>query len=618
LILGAVLMIALATGVGYVVLFDRAERESVNRLVDYVAERTRFESAIFQRTEEAMRAFGQRFRAEYANAAVLADADFDHYFFKDEYGATRLHRRYFDGAVEPDGTSMKAVSAFVGDDTPILSREFRRRLLLTVKLVGEYGPAWADLNLHASFPENAIVIYWPDAPWGLNARHDLRMNKGSVIRATLKSENPDRRPLWSALYYDLTAKRWSITHQLPVDLNGQHLVNPSADVPLTDLMRRVVEDRMPGTSNFIFSKSGYVIANSRALSAGDYAKGQIAVAEVADPVIRGIHRAMTVAMDTPPAGREGRNRGVWVAEVPELDSVVAFKEMVGPDWLFAVAYPRDLLRPAAHEAAVLLVSLGGAILLLFTLVIVVILTRDIARPITLLEAAAEKVGEGAYDVVAEESYPLPESVPNEIGLLAREFRSMTRRVRDTNHNLERIVAARTRDLEEANRKLTELSLVDGLTKARNRRSFDRDLLEMLAIHNRSTEPFALALFDVDHFKTYNDSQGHQKGDEVLREIVAILQRESRTGDHVYRYGGEELAVLFPDTEQGEARIVAQRLVEAVANAAIPHPVSPIGHVSVSAGLCVAEGAIATPEDMIQRADERLYEAKNGGRNQLVG
>jgi diguanylate cyclase (GGDEF)-like protein len=141
---------------------------------------------------------------------------------------------------------------------------------------------------------------------------------------------------------------------------------------------------------------------------------------------------------------------------------------------------------------------------------------------------------------------------------------------------------------------------------------------MLAIHNRSTEPFALALFDVDHFKTYNDSQGHQKGDEVLREIVAILQRESRTGDHVYRYGGEELAVLFPDTEQGEARIVAQRLVEAVANAAIPHPVSPIGHVSVSAGLCVAEGAIATPEDMIQRADERLYEAKNGGRNQLVG
>ncbi|MCF8483212.1 MAG: diguanylate cyclase [Rhodospirillum sp.] len=619
LVLGAVVIIGAITALGYGVVYDRAERDALNRLADYVAERGRFESAVFLRTESAMRTFADHFLENYRDDAVLPDPDFKDYFFQSADKAVRLKREYFDGMVGPDGLRIAGVSAFVGDNVRYFSKEFRRRILLAVKLVGRYGPAWADLNLHVSFPENAIVVYWPEAPWGLNAAPNLRMNQGSVIKATLQSENPDRKPVWSGLYFDLTAKRWSITHQLPVDLDGRHLINPSADVHLTDLMRRIIEDRLPGTSNYIFSKAGDVVANSRSLGEKDYVKGVISIDEVEDPVVRAVYGAMAQGMKAPPSPlNDDRDRSVWLVDAPELDAYLAFTELSGPDWVYVVAYPKSLLRPIAHQAAGVLVGLGAGIFVFFTLVMVVILSRDIARPINLLEAAAEKVGEGAYDVVAEDSYPLPESVPNEIGLFAREFRSMTRRVRDTNHNLERIVAERTADLEEANRKLTELSLIDGLTRARNRRSFDMDLAEAFEIHHRDGEAFALALFDVDHFKKYNDTQGHQKGDDVLKSIVATLQQASRAADRVYRYGGEELAVIFSDTDQMEARTVAQRLVDAVAREGIPHPASSIGHVSISGGLSVAEGGISSPKDLIQRADEKLYEAKHSGRNRLVG
>ncbi|WP_413204333.1 diguanylate cyclase [Rhodospirillum sp. A1_3_36] len=619
LVLGAIVIIGAITGLGYGVVYDRAERDALGRLSDYVVERGRFESAVFQRTEAAMRVFARHFLENYQDETVLPDANFKDYFFQSADKAVRLKPAYFNGTVAPDGLRISGVSAFIGKNVRYFPQEFRRRVLLAVKLVGRYGPAWEDLNLHASFPENAIVVYWPEAPWGLDAPASLRMNENSAIRATLQSENPERKPVWTALYYDGTAKRWSITYQLPVDLNGRHLINPSADVPLTDLMRRIVEDHLPGTNNFIFSKTGNVVANPRTMAEDIFKKGEISVDEVEDPVLQRIYADMVQGMKSPPQSLDdGSGRKVWLVDAPELDSYLAFTELAGPDWVYVVTYPKALLRPIAHQAAGVLVALGAGIFVFVTLVIVLILNRDIARPVKLLEAAAEQVGEGAYDTVAEADYPLPESVPNEIGLFAREFRSMTRRVRDTNRNLERIVAERTADLEEANRKLTELSLVDGLTKARNRRSFDLDLQEAFEVHERDGEAFALALFDVDHFKKYNDTQGHQKGDEVLKSIVAILKRASRAGDRVYRYGGEELAVIFSNTDLPEAQSVAKRLVEAIAAEGIPHPASSIGHVSVSGGLSVAEGGISSPKDLIQRADEKLYEAKHSGRNRLVG
>ncbi len=616
LVLGSILIIATVTAVGYTVVYSRAERDGLNRLADYVAERARFESAIFLRTEAALRTFADAFLDHYQDPQILADPDpaFEDAFFRDQYGATRLSRRYFDGITDAGGLHLSGVSAFIGDDETVLSADFRRRLLLAVKLVGRYGPAWSDIGLHASFPENGVVLYLPDEAWGLKARHDLRMNQGSVIASTLQANNPDRKPVWTGLYFDLTVKRWSITHELPVDLDGRHVVNPSADVLLTDLMRRVVDERMPGTANFIFSRQGYVVANSRTLTEEHHAKGQIAVDEVDDPVVRSLYAALEGAMAGPPTHRRDGPKGVWVTEVPGRAAYVAVTALDGPDWLFAVSYPKALLSPAAHRAAGVLVGLGAGIFLFVTLVMVVVLTRDVSRPLTQLAAAAEKVGDGAYETVAGPRYPLPEDVPNEIGLLAREFRSMTRRVRDANRDLERMVAARTRELEDANRKLTALSLIDGLTGARNRRAFDHDL----AAACRAGVPFALALLDVDHFKAFNDTQGHQKGDEVLQAIVAAFETAGGTaGDGIYRYGGEELAVLMTGVDGAQAQARTRRLVEAVAALDIPHPASLFGRVSISGGVAVTEDREAVPAEVIRRADEKLYAAKNGGRNRFV-
>lgn len=147
------------------------------------------------------------------------------------------------------------------------------------------------------------------------------------------------------------------------------------------------------------------------------------------------------------------------------------------------------------------------------------------------------------------------------------------------------------------------ALTDPLTGLSNRRQFDLDLTAM-------GPGDALLLVDVDHFKRVNDTFGHQVGDEVLQEVAQVLQREGRGRDRAYRYGGEEFAVILRDVKADGLRHVAERLRVAVATAT-GHTAA--GSVTVSVG-GVAWMAVSTTQ-LTQRADEALYSAKTGGRNQ---
>jgi diguanylate cyclase (GGDEF)-like protein len=133
--------------------------------------------------------------------------------------------------------------------------------------------------------------------------------------------------------------------------------------------------------------------------------------------------------------------------------------------------------------------------------------------------------------------------------------------------------------------------------------------------------YSLALFDVDHFKGYNDSYGHPEGDQVLRGIARTLCQVVRTSDSVYRYGGEELLVLLPETPLAGAQVLAERAREAVFDLRIRSAVSPLGWVSVSGGVASShrpgEGAPLSWHEPLARADAALYEAKQSGRNRVV-
>ncbi|HEV8373793.1 MAG TPA: diguanylate cyclase [Actinomycetota bacterium] len=167
--------------------------------------------------------------------------------------------------------------------------------------------------------------------------------------------------------------------------------------------------------------------------------------------------------------------------------------------------------------------------------------------------------------------------------------------------------------------LAKLARTDALTQLANRRSLEEDLRMLDARSQRYGRPYCVAICDVDHFKTYNDTLGHQAGDEALRAVAAKLAAEVRASDGVYRYGGEEFVLVLPEQSLQTARAAVERVRASVEQLAIPHPGrGPGGVVTMSFGIAgFRPGQTTTVEDLLKQADAALYEAKEAGRNRVA-
>jgi diguanylate cyclase (GGDEF)-like protein len=185
--------------------------------------------------------------------------------------------------------------------------------------------------------------------------------------------------------------------------------------------------------------------------------------------------------------------------------------------------------------------------------------------------------------------------------------------------IEQSVTQRTCELRHANEQLKSLSLVDALTGLGNRRAMDVDLDHTHSQAVRYHRSYSVALFDVDYFKLYNDCYGHKGGDIALRRIAEHLQQSIRTCDRLYRYGGEEILLIMPETTVYGSLILVNRILESLAELRIPHEKSPLGSVTISCG--VASQAEANGyenwEGLVDLADRGLYSSKNNGRNRAT-
>ncbi len=180
-------------------------------------------------------------------------------------------------------------------------------------------------------------------------------------------------------------------------------------------------------------------------------------------------------------------------------------------------------------------------------------------------------------------------------------------------------------LEAARADLERLSITDPLTGLFNRRYFQYRLEQEVERARRQGGPVSVLMIDLDHFKRVNDRHGHRAGDEALRMIGDLLVRELRRPDVCTRWGGEEFAVILPGTDESGAAVVAKRLLRAIRASARLSAVRigvPDGRpetVRVTASLGVAaypSEAVATPEQLVQRADAAMYRAKEQGRDRV--
>jgi diguanylate cyclase (GGDEF)-like protein len=217
--------------------------------------------------------------------------------------------------------------------------------------------------------------------------------------------------------------------------------------------------------------------------------------------------------------------------------------------------------------------------------------------------------------------------------MSQEIQDSRQQLEDYSKSLEQKVEDRTQALQTeiqqridaetalqaANEELQRLAYLDGLTQIANRRHFDERLVQEWRRMQRQQLPLSLILCDVDYFKQYNDTYGHQAGDDCLRQVaVAISGAARRAADLTARYGGEEFVAILPNTSLDGALQVASAIQARIASLQLQHVNSPIdNYVTASFGVaCTIPSNLNTPTELLYYVDCTLYQAKADGRNRI--
>ena len=238
------------------------------------------------------------------------------------------------------------------------------------------------------------------------------------------------------------------------------------------------------------------------------------------------------------------------------------------------------------------IGLASLVAVTLALLSAILLSQSVLNSMQILIKGLERLSEGELDKRIEWSND------DEFGRLARAINQMAEK------------------LAQSQQALIEIATLDGLTGIYNRREFNRFLTIEVEKSRRDSSPVSMVMVDIDHFKSINDTYGHQAGDDALRWVSAILRQEIRPGDIASRYGGEEFALILPNTQAEEAAVVAERIRARMEREEVPIQNHPPISVTASLG-CATFPYIGDSEELLMNAaDKALYRAKETGRNRV--
>jgi diguanylate cyclase len=211
--------------------------------------------------------------------------------------------------------------------------------------------------------------------------------------------------------------------------------------------------------------------------------------------------------------------------------------------------------------------------------------------------------------------------PAELGKLVKSLSNATRDVQQDNKSLEERLAESTAEVSRLKVNLERVrrdATTDGLTGLANRKAFDDEFARVCDEARKTRQPLTLAVLDIDHFKKFNDTWGHQTGDQVLRYVASVIGRLAPSPRFAARYGGEEFAMIFPGERSHDVAKVLERIRKEVSSRALKRRSTgeDLGAITLSAGLAdfrMVEDAVT----LVERADEALYASKRTGRNRVT-
>jgi diguanylate cyclase (GGDEF)-like protein len=374
-------------------------------------------------------------------------------------------------------------------------------------------------------------------------------------------------------YWDLGLSKAAIVLAVPIrQADGRFLGALSAKINLRSIADTLARLAPAGAGEiYVMTDQARLILTSRASSA-ELMRTKLSTATT-QPLLDKEGAAVTYALPPP----DGRDVVAILRRVPHLR------------WAAVVQVPReeafaDLARLRNVTILMLIVLLVGVGLAAYGLGVL------IARPLERLSGAAAKMTSGDLSV------ELPAGGSGEIGYLTRAFAHLVSRLRE----------------REGQTELERLSITDALTGLYNRRHLMGTLANEVQRSRRLRRTFSVLMADVDHFKPYNDTNGHLAGDAALVKVAEILRKATRGVDSVARYGGEEFLVMLLEAPLATAAIVGERIRARVASEPFEG-----GKVTMSIGIAEYPSHGDTPEELIASADAAMYKAKSQGRNRVV-
>ncbi|MCC9625591.1 diguanylate cyclase [Thalassospira sp. MA62] len=313
------------------------------------------------------------------------------------------------------------------------------------------------------------------------------------------------------------------------------------------------------------------------------------------PIIQALHGVETIMSNAPD-----------YLEVPVMASTRYIREMdVG-----LVAKINESEVTAIIEKANQYLLLIAILIILIAMLMGIVISTMIARPLEKLRSVTEQISDGNYNVK-----PI-DTGWREARDLAAAIQDMASSIRDLQSNLEEKVATRTHELAIANQRLNEIASRDPLTGAHNRRFIEERIQEEFDRSSRYGSPVAIAVFDIDHFKRVNDAHGHGAGDEVLIAVAFCVQQNLRTSDMFGRVGGEEFCVVIPGQQEEGLKTFLERLRHAIAELSFDFEGTKFS-VTASFGAAMFSPGEKSPLELTSKADKALYKAKDTGRNKVV-
>ncbi len=511
--------------------------------------------------------------------------------------------------------------------------------------------------LYFSNPEGDFVGVWSETDELITlrirtqetapTRKIYQINRQGYRKALIRQEefDPRLRPwyraavnnkqaTWSPIYVFAYPQRLGISYALPIYDDSDSLMGVlAADLTLTDISDFLQQLQVSNTGNvFIVERSGSIVASSTTespfLKIGSR-EMRLQASKSKNALIREASQALIKEYGNFTNLATNEQLIFNIADQSYFIQAVPFSPQPGLDWLVVVVIPKAEFTEfiQANNYTTLIFCF---VALIIASTIGIITAQWIAKPLLQLSKISESFANNAISInfMNDEIVAVNDkSTIQEVQVLNSAFNYMAQQLRlsfndlaESKAELEKRVTERTQELASANRELKRYATIDGLTQVANRRRFDEYIEYTWRWLIRDQQPLSLILCDVDHFKLYNDTYGHQAGDYCLQQIAKTMMAVTeRPMDLVARYGGEEFAIILPKTGPDGAVQVAKKLRQGIKQLKIPHSTSMAeGVVTLSIGITsVLPTQDSSPESLIFHADQALYQAKAQGRDRIT-